>query len=116
MKFEIKSDVEIPARGVELPDYGIPFAELKVGDSVFIPIPDANGENGVPTDHVRTLALRHARETGAQFTMRTIKNDDGEATGVRVWLKSFVPKPGKSGGTVAKEGGPGGAKSTPKKR
>ena len=72
--YEIEKDVPIPnVRNKNKQQ--IPFAEMKVGESVFVP-------NGTGVSAARASASWHSKVTGRRFITRTV---DG---GIRVWRAS----------------------------
>lgn len=76
---KIETGIAVPSRQKEIPDYGIPFATMKKGESVLLPFSD------IPLEHARVLVQRFARQEEVEMITRTEKDDKGVAVGLRVW-------------------------------
>lgn len=76
--FKIETGVAVPPRAKDVPEYGIPFDQMKKGASMVIPY------SAVPKEHARLLVMRWAREEKLSVATRTEKQD-GEEVGLRFW-------------------------------
>ncbi len=76
--FKIDDAVAVPPRTKDVPEYGIPFANLKKGQSLVIP-------SSIPKEHARLLIGRYSRAEKLDMPTRTEKNAKGDEIGIRVW-------------------------------
>jgi len=83
MKYEVEQGQEIP----EI-DYGAnrkyPFIKMRVGDSFFVPLEDV-AHSKDPLSVVSSAASIWGKRKNQKYTTRTVRNDDYEVIGFRVW-------------------------------
>ena len=77
--FKIEDGKEIPSRTKDVPEYNIPFASMKEGQSILLRFAD------VPLAHARLLVMRYSRKEKVEMPTRTEKDANGDAIGLRVW-------------------------------
>lgn len=82
MAFKIEDGLTMPAARQRIPDYDIPFKDMKVGQSILLPYAE------IPVEHARGVVTRFMRRNEeAVLVTRTEMKGDKEI-GLRVWRQA----------------------------